>query len=813
MKTINRNLLNFAINGIFAFLLCFVFTNNAHADCDPLCTILPPSITCPDNQSSVNCSVTMPIGTDGKVLEMNGHKCCDNPTEIPQPTVPSNPVGPVPPTWGFPPPAAATNTPVPVAPGRPTNTPVPLAPTVPGATRPPAPTPRCNISCDGEICGDVHGSCTGNDLTGCAGGANKCDGTSCKKCTTPGIKCDCYCVPQGFGCSAGGGSWGTINLDGWLLNDGAPLDTEAPYAGFFAVTTSRGGVCSGGITTGGGTYIENVANGQKLTGCNDLGGGDGLRHIQCYSSPDNHAVSDRGGWVYGLGADGWGTDPDNMEFCVRAKAGKFECVIGCDSNHGPKCVKWSDGEDLMSEIKCFKREIRCQLSNLRLNVDDYFTKKIGLTWDKNRMNEKPDPNFVAMIHDGTQWSTLPSANNLPNTTTTYSYNAAPGSYNYVVCCNKDGSLYGCTDRVGIEIPAGVHEDKNCQSTWGWTCTASNYQSVLNVDLYSDGDISTGTHQGTYQAGITRTGIAGQCGGFFNHGFSITIPDPLKDATNHTLYTYVKNIGPHNWPLTNTPLTINCLPDPWYKLNGASLYKNGSINNYIPVGTQPYDATDTNQRFIVVRNTNPVSVEGVVLPQGSVYHGDGAEVSTAKWLRHAYIRSNRYLGNLGTFLEYVRARKKFKIISSLDDLEPETINIYTGSDDLIISSTSQIRPGIEKAVIFVEGDLTIDASPTLNNLGRSLAFIATGNINIRSSVRLINGILIANNIDLAYDTPTTNELKINGNLITTNDIDNPNIKRNRADWKKPSLYVTFNQQMYTDLLPYLSTIVREGRQLE
>ena len=105
---------------------------------------------------------------------------------------------------------------------------------------------------------------------------------------------------------------------------------------------------------------------------------------------------------------------------------------------------------------------------------------------------------------------------------------------------------------------------------------------------------------------------------------------------------------------------------------------------------------------------------------------------------------------------------------------------------------------------------------LNVSGRAIALIATGAISIHSSVTDINAILIANSVDIASDLASPNQslntLKIHGNLISNTAINAP-LERERVNYLQPSLFVVFNPQMYLDLLPYLSTIVREGREIQ
>lgn len=123
---------------------------------------------------------------EGTGCSVNDSSCtvgCTPPT----PTIPPNP-----PATSTPPPGS---TPVPTTPpGAPTNTPPP------GTTVTPEPTNACTVNCSGQVCGEDPGSsCSTN--ADCAGGYT-CNGNGkCQRCTTPGVACCGYCVPQGWGCS------------------------------------------------------------------------------------------------------------------------------------------------------------------------------------------------------------------------------------------------------------------------------------------------------------------------------------------------------------------------------------------------------------------------------------------------------------------------------------------------------------------------------------------------------------------------------------------------------------------------------------
>lgn len=249
---------------------------------------------------------------------------------------------------------------------------------------------------------------------------------------------------------------------------------------------------------------------------------------------------------------------------------------------------------------------------------------------------------------------------------------------------------------------------------------------------------------------------------------------------------------------------------WYKLSNASLHKNGSIFNYFPAPVEKFDNDDTLDPYLIVNNA------GVITANGPIEYGiNSAKSSANNWERPAYTKQSNLLSDISSYVKYVKARKKFKIITNLTQIERDTINILS-AETVTINSPSQIN--VDNAVLIVEGNITIGPLPgnKLNASGRSIALMATGTINIHSSVTDINAILIANSIDIASELSSPNKspntLKVNGNLISNTVINAP-LERERANHLQPSLFVIFNPQMYLDLIPYLSTITREGREIQ
>lgn len=359
-------------------------------------------------------------------------------------------------------------------------------------------------------------------------------------------------------------------------------------------------------------------------------------------------------------------------------------------------------------------------------------------------------------------------------------------------------------------PVGSFDSATCineQARYsGWACDPDNVNQRLVIELWNGVKNQAGsTLIESFGTNTSRPDIAANCGGNPDHGFTMPLSDDYIDGQTRSLNAYAMGIGTVT-PLEDTlligsPRTFTCTPGAWYRLRDASLNKVGSIDNFVPVINNAFDSDDNTNRYVMKGNA------GVALSESTIFTGSSVSISA----KNNYKSTYQFEGWQGfNFLEYVRQRKKFKIVTAFNEIESNTINIWY-TQNLVISNPGSFPPNIENAVLIVSGNITFD-NPlnTFNPSGRSLALIAS-QINIHSSVKELNGIFMANTIDLSYDQTSTEPLKIMGNLISLTDIEP--LKRQRTDFDKPSLFVVFNPKMYLDLLPYLSLTIQEGRQLQ
>ncbi|HRN70888.1 MAG TPA: hypothetical protein PLS49_06945, partial [Candidatus Woesebacteria bacterium] len=283
----------------------------------------------------------------------------------------------------------------------------------------------------------------------------------------------------------------------------------------------------------------------------------------------------------------------------------------------------------------------------------------------------------------------------------------------------------------------------------------------------------------------------------------SIIDVELDSTN----TIVEVNEGNNSSLNNTFSAV--ASEPFYKLSNASLHRLQAIDMAIPSGLQSFDIIDdpTPLQSVLVRGA-----AGVVTSTNAIRIINGT-VSSPNIQKDNYTDGNIYLNALSTFVTYANAQKPTKVITNLNQIEGNKINVFgTGTQTLNINT--QPTTAQTNFVLLVNGNVTISVNPYNNIPNNSIAIIATGTITITNNVSLINAILIADTIQLTnpVTSTSTTPLKINGNLISNTAV---TVTRDRATNPdlQPNLFVVFNPKMYLDLLPQLSDITVEGRQVE
>ena len=269
----------------------------------------------------------------------------------------------------------------------------------------------------------------------------------------------------------------------------------------------------------------------------------------------------------------------------------------------------------------------------------------------------------------------------------------------------------------------------------------------------------------------------------------------------------------------TYYTGDCAPTPtpipaWYKLKNASLHKKNTLNITIPSSMQLYDSThDTLDEYPLIGGAGIVTTNATNI----IIHSQSEKVSKFDWAKTTYSSSNRFLKDLPLFVTYAKSKNKVNIITDIKDMQSGVINIIPNNYTLDLSH--QIPESIDNSILIVQGNLNINqqSDQIFNPSKRSLSIIATESLKVHSNFTEINGIFIAKDFDFAYDiapnTYSNTPLKVHGNLISYEQITASQLKRTRTNTNQPSLFVVLNLKTYVDLLPLLSTITFEGRQIQ
>lgn len=256
---------------------------------------------------------------------------------------------------------------------------------------------------------------------------------------------------------------------------------------------------------------------------------------------------------------------------------------------------------------------------------------------------------------------------------------------------------------------------------------------------------------------------------------------------------------------------------WFKLKDASLHRQGTFIDDLSPDMTTYDSEDTTDMYPLIGNAGVLTANSKTIEVGS----NTEYPSKRRWERSLFADDNSFLNDLSTFLSYVESEKNVQIITQPSQVQSDSINIIKANTTLNNQNANRIPNNARNYILIIQGDLTLADMPgngdIFNQQKRSTAIIATGAMNVHSDFVELNGIFMARNIDLGYNPPTSGTmhpkpLKISGNIITSQPVNN--IKRNRTDDDtKPTLFIVFKPQMYMDLLPSLSLILRESSQVQ
>ncbi len=234
---------------------------------------------------------------------------------------------------------------------------------------------------------------------------------------------------------------------------------------------------------------------------------------------------------------------------------------------------------------------------------------------------------------------------------------------------------------------------------------------------------------------------------------------------------------------------------WLKTKDTSYNDKAALSNPIPTNAAAYDVSDTGPCSNPANsyNCHTINLSGLLSVKGNISLGNGV----ANYPRWSYGNAAyNYTGEFtpDTFIQYMRARKETVTISDPEDVQTNKVNYINGQQTIYEIDNNGMQGKAPFVLLIDNGDLNFDLANQFNPPNAAMAIIVDGTINIKSTISEMNGIFIANRFDFASDiaqgATTTNSLKMNGNVISLNDVDCL-AKRKRTDSTKPTCYFTFD----------------------
>lgn len=234
---------------------------------------------------------------------------------------------------------------------------------------------------------------------------------------------------------------------------------------------------------------------------------------------------------------------------------------------------------------------------------------------------------------------------------------------------------------------------------------------------------------------------------------------------------------------------------WFKTKDTSFNDKVALSNPIPTNASEFDVTDTGPCSDPANsyNCHTINLGGLLTSKGNISLGNGV----ANYPRWSYGNAAyNYTGEFtpDTFIQYMRARKETVTIDDPENVQTNKVNYINGQQTIYEVDNNGMQGKAPFVLLIDNGDLIFELSNQFNPSNTPMAIVVDGTINIKSTIGEMNGIFIANQFDFASDiaegATTTQELKINGNVISLND-SNCLAKRKRTQSTKPSCFFTFD----------------------
>jgi hypothetical protein len=105
------------------------------------------------------------------------------------------------------------------------------------------------------------------------------------------------------------------------------------------------------------------------------------------------------------------------------------------------------------------------------------------------------------------------------------------------------------NRTGPPHYEGAHDITNCDEIIGWAWDANNPGQPVQVEVYSDGKVVATTSADEFRQDLLNVGK-----GNGRYGFSIAVPDDLKDGAKHSIRLKIRD---SSFDLWETPRELTC----------------------------------------------------------------------------------------------------------------------------------------------------------------------------------------------------------------------------------------------------------------
>ncbi|MFW5703516.1 MAG: hypothetical protein ACOCXQ_01655 [Patescibacteria group bacterium] len=328
----------------------------------------------------------------------------------------------------------------------------------------------------------------------------------------------------------------------------------------------------------------------------------------------------------------------------------------------------------------------------------------------------------------------------------------------------------------------------------------------------------------------------------------SLHQPAQAQTSCTLYELSEACGQVDGSRvcdapSPTPTPTPEPAKPWIKMRSASfysenLYISAGNNYYVPTNPDPFrevgeevagedaSVTDQGDPHLMAEDTTTVTVNG---QSRKAFEPGVARVDDTNFDVERINEKGWALIGQGSrsvdftpeqFLAYARNRKDNVIltgeVTKLGAIENKKVNIYDPEAAGDVNDTiSAGATALNKSpyVLVVDGNLTITENINLDG-SRNIAIIVTGELTFEEDVTVANALFVTNNLALPGTLGSgTYGLRIVGNLIVMNGMEQISIQRSRTNDNKPTVFVVQSIRMYMELLPYFSTANYEWQSLQ